>query len=514
MNAKDITKKYKLGQDTWTNKGFQGVLHPFFPVAEVPTTTFRKYFGDSHSICLVFFHGDYGNWYWHDPDMERLRNLFIQRVNNDPKYLDRFLALWHKLLKKFVQTYKKCDIDLGKLSDDKLIALYKEFYKAYTEEYGIAIGVQDAFSMHADRFFVPLIKDILKKEGRENELGEIFAALTAPLTESFVTAEYRERLTILFEIQKDEHIFEAFKKGKEAALQHLKSCTWIDKRLEKHQKKWFWTQNNYAVQRVLAKDYFVEKIMNEIHVGTDPKNELQKIQRRVPETNARKKKLIRELGLDEYVKNLIRITEVFAYMQDERKKYVLISNHYQRLFFEEIGRRVGLTPQEMEFTVITEMENILMKRKIDRKKLALRRKHCLCIFTPKGYEIFEGDIVDHVFEVFEPKTQGADVQGTCASQGKAEGVVKIVRTVRDLALVGHGDILMASMTRPEMVVAMEKAAAIVTDEGGITSHAAVVSRELGIPCVVGTRNATQVFKTGDFVEVDATKGLVRKIRRK
>ncbi len=68
------------------------------------------------------------------------------------------------------------------------------------------------------------------------------------------------------------------------------------------------------------------------------------------------------------------------------------------------------------------------------------------------------------------------------------------------------------MTRPEYVPAMRKAAAIVTDEGGLLCHAAIISRELGIPCVTGTRIATKVFKDGDLIEVRANHGLVRKIR--
>jgi len=74
-----------------------------------------------------------------------------------------------------------------------------------------------------------------------------------------------------------------------------------------------------------------------------------------------------------------------------------------------------------------------------------------------------------------------------------------------------GDILVSHMTDPEIVVAMKKAGAIITDMGGITCHAAIVSRELGIPCVIGTKIATKVFKDGDEVEVDATKGVVRKL---
>ena len=74
-----------------------------------------------------------------------------------------------------------------------------------------------------------------------------------------------------------------------------------------------------------------------------------------------------------------------------------------------------------------------------------------------------------------------------------------------------GDILVSHMTYPDIVVSMKKAGAIITDMGGITCHAAIVSRELGIPCVIGTKIATKVFKDGDEVEVDATKGVVRKL---
>ena len=67
------------------------------------------------------------------------------------------------------------------------------------------------------------------------------------------------------------------------------------------------------------------------------------------------------------------------------------------------------------------------------------------------------------------------------------------------------------MTRPDYIIGIKKAAAIVTNEGGITCHAAIVSRELGIPCIIGTKIATEVFKDGDLVEVNANHGVVKKI---
>ncbi len=102
------------------------------------------------------------------------------------------------------------------------------------------------------------------------------------------------------------------------------------------------------------------------------------------------------------------------------------------------------------------------------------------------------------------------VKGLPASPGVAVGRAKIVSNLSDLSKIKKGDVLVAKMTSPDYVPAMKKAVAIITDEGGMTSHAAIVSRELGIPCIVGTVNATQVLDDGMLVTVDATHGIVYK----
>lgn len=100
------------------------------------------------------------------------------------------------------------------------------------------------------------------------------------------------------------------------------------------------------------------------------------------------------------------------------------------------------------------------------------------------------------------------LSGLGASPGVGSGKVILVRTMADLSKVSAGDVLVTTMTNPDMVVSMQRAAAIVTDEGGITSHAAIVSREMGIPAVVGTREATKKLKEGQFITVDGSTGRV------
>ena len=100
------------------------------------------------------------------------------------------------------------------------------------------------------------------------------------------------------------------------------------------------------------------------------------------------------------------------------------------------------------------------------------------------------------------------VKGETASRGVYAGKVKIIKDISELNKIEKGDVMVTKMTTPDMVPAMQKAGAIVTDEGGMTCHAAIVSREMGIPCIVGTEIATKVLHDEQEITVHATRGIV------
>ena len=102
-----------------------------------------------------------------------------------------------------------------------------------------------------------------------------------------------------------------------------------------------------------------------------------------------------------------------------------------------------------------------------------------------------------------------EIRGQSACKGNTKGKGRVIMSKKDIGLLEQGEILVTSMTTPEYLPAMQKSSAFVTDEGGITCHAAIVARELGKPCIIGTKNATQILKNGDMVEVDADTGIVR-----
>ncbi len=102
------------------------------------------------------------------------------------------------------------------------------------------------------------------------------------------------------------------------------------------------------------------------------------------------------------------------------------------------------------------------------------------------------------------------LKGLAASPGLVSGKVKIIHNLSELSKIQKGDILVTKMTNPDMVVTMQKALAIVTDEGGLTCHAAIISREIGVPAIVGTKKATQILKDGQIITVDGRRGKIYK----
>jgi phosphohistidine swiveling domain-containing protein len=146
-----------------------------------------------------------------------------------------------------------------------------------------------------------------------------------------------------------------------------------------------------------------------------------------------------------------------------------------------------------------------------------KRKNHFLVVPNVLYEIntldrYSKDNPDKEFKFNKIDLNTNEIKGEMASSGNVVGKVKIIKRKEQMLEMKEGQILVTPMTTPEYGSVMKKSSAIITDEGGMLCHAAVLARELNKPCIVGTKVATKVFKNGDLVEVDADKGIVRKIK--
>jgi pyruvate,water dikinase len=192
-----------------------------------------------------------------------------------------------------------------------------------------------------------------------------------------------------------------------------------------------------------------------------------------------------------------------------RKDYHNYSNYKIKPVLEEIGKRLNVSFDIVRNLLPQEIEEGLKKGEVGdhsgRLKLFITKQVDGVNYEASDAEEMLQSVLSQEIEVRN------EWKGQCAYPGKVSGTVKLVDSRKDMDKFQEGDVLVSHTTNPDLVPAMEKASAIITDMGGLTSHAAIVSREMKKPCVVGSQNASKQLKDGDRVEVDADKGIVKKI---
>lgn len=212
----------------------------------------------------------------------------------------------------------------------------------------------------------------------------------------------------------------------------------------------------------------------------------------------------------------LKMAKRFVYIKDARDDFRRESVFYSHNLWRELSRRMGISSEDTSYLQDEEIINFLNRKNNISQEKILQRKKGFILYIGKNKKLvcLQGDEIKKALQAFnllEEDETIKDIRGKVASKGLVKGKAVIIKGVKDLDKVKPGDILIAVTTHPDYISAMRKAAAIVTDEGGITAHAAIVSREFGIPCIVGTKLATKVLKDGDLIEVDANSGVAKKI---
>lgn len=206
--------------------------------------------------------------------------------------------------------------------------------------------------------------------------------------------------------------------------------------------------------------------------------------------------------LNEFRKNLfcrvsLRVRPIFALIAKKAK----LKNWRDCYYFtnEELGQMLeGKLPNPQK--LIQQRQTVAYEVDDDGKAI---------ILSPSDAGKLYAYVKSHYGQTPQSASGVDTIMGFSANKGKVTGIAKVILSSKDFHKLQAKEILVTTMTSVDFVPLMEKAAAFVTNEGGITSHAAIVSREMNKPCIIGTKNATQIIKDGDLIEVDADKGIVK-----
>jgi phosphohistidine swiveling domain-containing protein len=217
-----------------------------------------------------------------------------------------------------------------------------------------------------------------------------------------------------------------------------------------------------------------------------------------------------------------QIVRDLAYLRSHRAEAINRAIWTAAPLFDSVSERLGVSPGEVPFFLPGELIDALGGSAVDRGQPERRRAAFATVLFEDAFSSATGD--GEIEEIRRrlglpgaveasdgaPDADPAEplLRGVVASPGRATGHVRLVRDDGDDHKVEKGDILVTTMTFPSLVGSMQRSAAIVTDDGGLLSHAAVTARELQKPCLIDTARATEVLSDRDLVEVDCEAGVV------
>lgn len=226
-------------------------------------------------------------------------------------------------------------------------------------------------------------------------------------------------------------------------------------------------------------------------------------------------KIIQDFKNQKELLNLLKFFAAYGYLKDYKPYIRDQGNFYIKNLFKEIAKRLNLTLEQTLFLNEKEIERLLNKKiSIDKNDLNKRINNSVYLcYRNEINLITDQKIIDKIDKLLKQEEKIKEIRGLGVSAGLARGRVSIILSNNDFGRFKEGEILVASATRPDFVPLMKKAKAVITDEGGLLSHAAIVCRELHKPCIVGTIKATRILKDGDLVEVDAEQGIVRILKK-
>ncbi len=516
-----LLKKYSM-EPTYLHDGDEWMLAEHIPNCDLFFSTiwlqgfvdaFEKHTGRAYKKMLCRYE-DYNLWFYYgkkdsDEVGEHLADLIIGTPGFAKEINDNIIKEADKL-RAFSETIPQEREELTQLSDEELWSIYSTHHSIHQEYYtwGWIPVCVDMFHGNLTK----RMKTYLKEHGVSNDaLNEKFVILTQPIKQSLIVIEQEELLAIGIAIEKNKELRDDFvQKNVDDILNILPED--IQVMFQEHTNKYYYTKHLWVSGEYKVRDY-VTQIKDIFATGELPSIILKKQTIAGEKAITQRSELLDTLAIDDTWRAIFDGYGEFMVTKMYRRYAQLLAVHHMSPVLKEIAKRKHITEKQVRFATVEDTRKMLLEDNVDEEELLRRAQRCVYyaekgfskVYTGAGAAKMEKDLVEKIDETL------TELSGETGCLGYGKGPVKIIIRAEDMEKMNQGDVLVSIATDPDIVPAMKKASAIVTEQGGVTSHAAIVSRELGIPCVIGTKIATKIFKDGDIVEVDANMGVVRKL---
>ncbi len=503
---------------------------------------FGKTSGRAYKKVMAIFR-EYHVWfYFGEQDAFEVGKHLVDRMESDPAFMDEVNHNIVRIADELRSFADKLPEDrLDKTSNKKLWGFYRDHEKIHSEFYSWC-WIPQAADMLSNNL-TDRGKKILTSIGvPEEKINEYLTILNQPSRPSMIKIEQDEFSEIGIKVQQDPQQLAVFKdlfsKFREEELKmfglyehnaqheerfeqyvsHLIGSIRPDikKDLQDHYAKYYYGKFLFTEEQgVYSFEHYLKALVRLVNGDADIRKTLEKDRADTAAALAKRNELIRQLALTPKQKQFFAAWGEFMVTKIYRRYAQIYALYRMVAVIEEIGKRLGLTIKQTKFMTTEEIRRALADGFWDADEIKQRVPFSVYYVDGQGYTFYSGAQAQRIAELIgdEGLEDVDEIHGQCGCPGVAHGRVKIVDVTADMVKVEEGDILVSISTQPDLLPAMKKAAAYVTNQGGVTSHAAIVARELNKPCVIGTKIATKVLHDGDEVEVDANRGVVNVINR-
>jgi phosphohistidine swiveling domain-containing protein len=404
--------------------------------------------------------------------------------------------------------------DLRRLSDQELVDLLKEFINRQEEEYayGLVLPILDYQNFS-------FVEDHLRKYLQSNapdKFEHYYALFTDPVDHSCAQEQEEKLLRLLTDFWGDETFRADLSEG--IAGRVKQSCPAFWRRLSAHAKEYAWVYFVHMGPAFSEREFF-DFAVDHARRGIHPGQKLAALGERRSDIARRKESAWRSLAPQGFDAFVLKIAGKIVWAKSRRKDHQTKAYYHAEKLLREFARRLFISVEHVRAAPIELIQRAVNGDDVDWSVVEDIREHHICLPNDDGsLTTLTGGAAEEFSRRYIIREEDADdaahadeLHGVIACPGKAIGTARIVNVPEDMGKMEHGDILVSEATTPSIVPALRKAAAIITDGGGLTCHAAIVSREFNIPCIVGLKIATKFAKDGDRLEIDAGNARVRKL---
>lgn len=452
---------------------------------------FKTYLGAPYFYDhWIIFNKDNEHWFCNAKMFNAVSDVVAQKIAKDKSFSKKIITR-----SRIVGTrlYRECYLALGEIKKRKLLqSRWAEIFELFYQLCALGLGavMSDLEHHRLSQQLDAIVNEKIVKHKLRRPLGEYIGILIQSSMPTHTSAAKKE----LLKLAKNKPALEELNK-------YIKKYCWLN---YGHRGPALTIEALSQQLKKLSKDI---SGMKSLRASVDIRSQV-----------SRQARYMKELRLTVAEKRLFMIARDFNGIKAYRTDLMFLTFYTLNQAVNELSRQLGVSVNDLHCLLPQEFLAVLRNKKVPKVETLRQRfnKSVVHIKTFNKMEVYLGNKAEVFIRNNIPKVEtvgdSSIIKGFVASVGKVTGVVKIINNVGDIHKITKGDILVAAQTIPQYLPAMAKAAAFVTDIGGITSHAAIVAREMKKPCVIGTKIASKVLHDGDIIEVDAEKGEVRKIK--